>query len=424
MRLTDAARDRLHAFPTWLPDGRHFLYLRRTTSPENSSIYIGSLDSQPAQQSGRQILATDTGFSFVPPVGSSTSGHILFLREGTLLSQSFDTEKLELTGEATPVAEQIGALGYLGSFSASANGVLVYRGGITGQSRLTWFDRQGKIAGTVGEPGQYVEFSLSPDGMKVAASEIRSGNEDIWIFDTARGTRTRLTSDPALDLASRWSPDGRQIAFTSDRGGHMDLYVKPADAAGPEEPIFQSGDNNMRFPTSWSRDGSYLLFFVQNPKTTSELMVLPMSGDRKPFALRQTRFAERNGDFSPDGRWVAYQSNESGRMEVYVRRFPTGAELPVSNEGGLSPRWRDDGKELFYQSLSGRLMAVSLTSTDIESHPGTPEPLFDVPKGSSIANPWFEVSPGAKRFLFKVFIDQNAPQPLTVVLNWDAGIKR
>jgi Tol biopolymer transport system component len=416
--VTDSARERLHAFPAWLPDGHHFLYLRRAITAENSGIYVGSVDLKPEQQSKKQVLATAIGFTFLPPAGSSRSGQLLFIREGTLLSQTFDTQKLELTGEPTAVVEQLAGLGYFGNFSASPNGVLIYRGGIGGEAQLTWFDRHGKPVGTVGEPGQYVEFALSRDGMKVAASEIRSGNEDVWIFDAARRTRTRLTSDPALDLAPRWSPNGSRIVFVSNRSGHMDLYVKAADGTGAEQPLYESNDNNIRLLNSWSRDGRYLLFTVMDPKNASDLMVLPMEGGGKPFPFVQPQFSERNGDFSPNGRWVAYQSNESGRMEVYVRPFQRGGEVQVSTEGGLSPRWRDDGKELFYQSLSGRLMAVSGTTTGTEFYPGTPEPLFNIPVGSSVANPWFEVSPDAKRFLFKVPVEQNAVQPLTVVLNW------
>jgi Tol biopolymer transport system component len=422
----DSARgEQAHILPAVLPDGRHFLYQRLSYTLGESGIYVGSLDSKPEQQNRKLILATDAAFAFVPPTVLSQNARLLFLREGALLAQTFDLQKLKLTGEPTPVTEKLDTDLFLGDvgFSASQNGVMIYRAGVRRDEQFTWFDRQGKTLGTVGDSGQYQEFALSPDGMKVAASEIRSGNRDIWILDTVSGGRTRFTSDPALDLAPRWSPDGTRIVFTSNRAGHMDLYVKASDSAGTEQLLYQSNDSNVRATSSWSRDGRELIFTLVAPKLAGGLIVLPVEGNRTPLPFLRNEFSVSNGDFSPDGRWVAYDSTKSGRPEVYVRSFPTGGEVLISLDGGRAPRWSRDGKELFFRTMSGRLLVVSVTINGAEIRTGKPQPMFDVPMISNVGSQSFEVGPDAKRFLFKVPVEQRA-SPLTVVLNWDAGLKK
>ncbi|MBZ5579744.1 MAG: hypothetical protein LAP40_24575 [Acidobacteriia bacterium] len=391
-------------------------------------LYVGSLDSKPEQQSTRRLLATETGAVYVPsPQGRA--GYLLFLREGALMAQPFDARRLELAGDATPVAEHVGngpaAVG--GYFSASGNGTLVYRTGPSlgsgGGLGLTWFDRQGKSSIAPVDMGQYTTPAISPEGGRVAFTAETQGNQDLWMYDVARGSSTRFTFDPAVDIAPVWSPDGTRIAFGSERDGPRNLYVKVATGAGNEEPLFKSGQN--KTPTDWSRDGRFLLFTNHDPKTGADIWVMPMTGDRKPAVYLQTQFDENDAVFSPDGRFVAYDSNASGMSEIYVQPFPnpTGGKWMVSKRGGQVPRWRGDGKELYYLDLAGvNLMAVEVT-------PGTafqatiPRMLFANPPGP---NPYDAKADGQQFVKFAVAgsTQDGPPTPITVVLNWTAGLRK
>ena len=294
-----------------------------------------------------------------------SQGHLLFLREATLMAQPFDAQRLELAGEAFPVAEQI-QLGQNvppnGFFSASENGVLAYQTG-TGAagSQLVWVDRTGKPLGVLGEPGVYSDIELSPDGTQASVNlPDQSGrNRDIWLYDVARSLKTRLTFDPADELALIWSPDGSRVVFNSRRKGQLDLYQKAADGSGTEDVLLE--DNRQKYPVSWSADGKFILYVSTGGPTGNDLFVLPLSGDRKPIPFVNTQFGEAQGAFSPDGRWVAYGSNESGRNEVYVAPFPgPGGKRQVSTAGGAQPRWRRDGTEIFYFDPISKLMAAAV----------------------------------------------------------------
>jgi Tol biopolymer transport system component/tRNA A-37 threonylcarbamoyl transferase component Bud32 len=419
--LNAARNDYSHTYPVFLPDGRHFLYLVHTAGSEASGIYLGSIGSRPEQQDPKRLIATDFAADFVPfPDGNR--GAILFYRAGTLLAQPFDLRRLETVGEATPVAEQLGSRGGFGFFSASVNGTLVYRGASTGDERLGWLDRQGNRLGMVGEPHQYSDVAISPDEKRVALGRIEPGR-DIWLTDFAHASDTRFTFDPATERNPVWSPDGSRIAFSSNRLGTHDLYQHASNGSGQDELLFKS--DHLKFATDWSRDGRYLLYFEPDPKSKRDLWVLPMdpaSSGRKPMPFLRTDFDELNGKFSPDSHWVAYQSDESGRYEIYVRPFPAvevGGKWMVSHGGGSQPHWRGDGKELFYMGPDSSLMAVPVSASGAAFQPGTPAALFKAPLSST-----WDVTADGKRFLFPIPSGEATQTPFTVVQNWTSLLKR
>jgi eukaryotic-like serine/threonine-protein kinase len=421
-----ARQEQFHGRPSFLPDGRHFLYIRTSANPEYSGIYIGSLDIKPQDQDRKRLLPGRLGVLYVPS-SDPASGHVLFLREATLMAQPFDTRKLELTAQPVPVAEQVGNNGAITAFFwASDNGTLAYRGGGQVNRQFTWLDRSGNVSSRVGDPGPHGDLALSPDGTRVAS--FRGDQQaDIWLYEFARGVSTRFTFAASVERYPLWSPDGSRLVFSSNRGGHYDLYQKASNGTGEDELLFKSDQDKQ--PTSWSRDGRFLLFNSLDPKTTSDIWVLPLEGDRKPVPFLHTEFIEAQAAFSPDGRWVAYASLESGGPEVYVRPFsPPGAagstsvsgKWQISKAGGVNPRWRGDGKELFYSTQDGRVMAVEVTANP-SFQAGIPQPLFNVaPNASNL-----QVTPDGKRFLIAAPPQQtNAEVPITVLLNWPALLKK
>jgi len=427
--IDPSRKEVVHVLPSFLPDGRHFLYLRASSIPENSGVYVGSLNAKPGEQDSRRRLATTSGPVYVPSPDSD-SGQVLFLRQGTLMAQPFDADRLEPSGEAVPVAEQVGSFLDYGFFSASNNGVLVYTSGAGQNHQLTWLDRQGRPLGTVAEPGRYTSMALSPDGRRVAVSRTNPENApnwDVWLLDVGRNTTTRLTYEQVRALFPVWSADGSSVIFGSVRGGEVNLYLKLASGAGDERLLLKSPDGS-KYATSWSRDGRFLLYTVENPETKSDLWVLPLQGDHKPIPFLRTEFNERSGQFSPDGHWVAYTADESGRDEIYVRDFSSGAaqgswdaagEWLISKGGGNSPRWRGDGEELFYVASDGKLMSVDISAKPVFKA-GAPGPLFQLPPGFIGA----DVTADGRRFLVGVPVAQTAEVPFTVVLNWQTTLKK
>jgi hypothetical protein len=412
-----------HLIPTFLPDGKHFVYTI-SGSPEVSGVYVGSLDAKPAEQSKERLLTTTLGAPYV-------DGNIFFLREGTLMAQPFDAGKLQLRGEPVPVAEHVGAELSAGFFAVSPTGVLAYRTGAAVTTGLLhiWFDREGKTTGTFGEPTGDSGVRLSPDGTRAAERDAAQQTRgDIWLLDFARGVRTRLTFRQNLGSYPVWSPDGSRIAFSA--GDSVDtIYEKSASGAGEEKELLKK-PGEIKFPTSWSHDGRFLLYTTANvPKTGSDLWVLSLEGDRKAVPLLTTDFNEGVGAFSPDGRWVAYMSNESGRNEIYVRPFvASGASGPslgegkwqVSKDGGTNPSWRADGKEIIF-NFDFAIMSVDVNGSSTGFQMGTPKQLFR--KGN---NGW-DVTGDGKRLLMLTTPNQGvqtAPTPITVVLNWQADLKK
>ena len=445
-RINASRRETFHAGPEILPDGRHFLYYRE--GGESRGIYVGSLDAKPEQQSSTRLLASSAVAVFAPASSpASGSGHVLFRQEGSLMAQAFDARRLELDGEAVPIAEFAASLGGPRPFSASTTGILAYRGFgsvLEGSTQLAWFDREGKALGTAGEPGQYNTLTLSPDGTRAAVSWAVPGTgfsrSDIWVYEFARGTRTRLTSSPGVDWLATWSPDGTRIVFSSERdGGIYNLYQKASSGVGNDDLLFKS--NEHKSASDWSRDGRFLLYSVtvrgepSDRLSSNDLWVLPLTpgspGGGKPEPYLQTEFNEGQGRFSPDGRYVAYRSDSSGKDEVYVQPFPaaSGGKWTVSQGGGSSPRWRGDGKELFYLSPDAKMMSVEV-STNPVFKAGVPKALFQtaiyMSGGPTRTVTRYDATADGKRFLInsRVVGRTAPPSPITVVLNWTRLLRK
>jgi eukaryotic-like serine/threonine-protein kinase len=447
--LDAANHEDYHYSPVFLPDGRHILYTRDTRDANANGIYLASVDAKPEQQSTKLLIATRWGPGHATSADPNT-GYLLFMRDGTLMAQPFDNNRLELEGQPTPIAEQVGSTGGgggIGSFSASAN-ALVYissnnasirRGGSRGNfvGHLAWFDRTGKVLGTIGDLGVYRTLALSPGGKSVASERADVQNPDvrsIWLYDFARGVTTRFTFNSDWDMGPVWSPDDSRIAFGSLRDGDISIYVKASNLAGEGELLYKSNGNAI--PSSWSPDGRFLLFYSPIPPV--RIWILPLAGaagNRKPIPFEDTQFDEAWGRFSPDGRWIAYHSDESGRNEIYVRPFDaasiSGASPPralpvtgkwmVSKDGGTTALWRRDGQELFYLSLDGKVMAVDVNTSGV-FQAGIPKELFKAPNGVL----FWDVSADGKRFIMANPEEENpAPPPaFSVVLNWETALKK
>jgi len=407
------------------------------------------VNAKPEEQSTKMLVPTSWGPGYAPSADPNT-GYLLFMRERTLMAQPFDNNRLELRGQPTPIAEQVsssGGGGGVGSFSASATDVLVYvagnrdirRGGSRGniQGQLTWFDRGGKSLGAVGDVGVYRTLALSPDGKRVAFERAEVQNPQVrslWLYDFARGVTTRFTFNSDWDMSPVWSPDGGRIAFGSGQNGVLDIYQKASNLAGEDELLFKSGDQKV--PSSLSPDGRFLLYYSPIPPV--RIWLLPLNGsaaDRKPIPFEDTQFDEAWGRFSPDGRWIAYHSNESGRNEIYVRPFdaasltassaaaglPVSGKWMVSKDGGTTALWRHDGKELFYLSLDGKVMVVDVSTSGV-FQAGIPKMLFKAPDGVL----FWDVSADGKRLIMAAPSGgSTAPPPtFSVVLNWQSALKK
>ena len=313
-KLDQSRSDTVHRWPYFLPDGQRFLYFVRSSQTESGGIFVGSLDGKEP----KRLLPGVINAVYGPP------DFLLFLRDGTLMAQRFDVDNLQLTGEPSPIAEHVAynmGLGR-GAFSVSENGVLAYTSGSSEINQPLWFDRAGKQLGSVGTAGLYFTVWLSPDESRAAVNRVdtQTGTNDIWLFDLQRGVPSRFTTDPASDSNPLWSPDGSRIVFTSNRQGISDLYQKMASGGGNEEVLLKSDEE--KWPDDWSLDGRFIIYQSFNAKTKWDLWVLPMIGDRQPTKFLQTDFNEQQAQFSPDGKWLAYVSDESGEQEVYIRDIP------------------------------------------------------------------------------------------------------
>jgi eukaryotic-like serine/threonine-protein kinase len=416
--------------PEFLPDGRHFLYLG-LGKPEKRGIRIGSLDGTPDVPLLPDLL---TQASFVPAAGASgQDGYLLFRRGDTLMAQRFNLTRLTLDGEASPVVEKIEGSVLWAAFSVSENGTLVFRqsAGTTAR-QLGWWDRGGKQAGLFGPPGTYDDFRLAPDEKRLLYSDRRAPGVDLWVMDSVRGIPSRLTFNPGIDDPGIWSPDGLRVVWASNRAGLFDLYIKSANGAGREQLLVKMGAAS-GWPEDWSHDGRFIIYQIPGTKSGQDLWIAPQpsevdKGDRTPFPYLQTEFDEKQGRFSPDGGWVAYTSNETGRDEVYVQPFPaSGAKFRISAGGGREPHWRKNGTELFYISEDRMLMAVPVKLPGSALEPlqaGQPARLFTVQVVDDfIVGRSYEVSNDGQRFLMPVSPSGGAAA-VTVLLNWQMQLKK
>ena len=418
----DAARQEVfHGYPSLLPDGRHFVYERNSAANEKSGLYLGSLDAKPEQQDSKQL--TSSRAPRYAPTPDPGFGYILFSREGSLMGLPFDTRRLEPAGEAVPVAEGLLFNGFP-SYSASATGVLAFRTsppGGTG-SQMLWFDRQGKQLGQFGPPAPYYNIAFSPDGKLLLADQ---SQQHLWAAALARGVFSRVNPGDTTDYAgAAISPDGR-VAFTYGLGGALgDIYVRSVSGSGVPELLVKSATT--KHPNHWSLDGRFLIY-DDHTTQRQDLWIVPMMGDHKPIPFLVTPADETSASFSPDTKWIVYSSDESGRREVYVQGFvpdhiPAAGvgKWQISTAGGDKPRWRRDGKELYYIAPDGKMMAVPVRSTATTFEPGVPIPLFET---HATGYSPYDVAPDG-RFLINTVRDNADASPINVVLNWTTGLKK
>jgi serine/threonine protein kinase/Tol biopolymer transport system component len=413
-----------HRWPQFLPDGRHFLFHVQGGEPEHHGVYVGSLDG------GTQkfLLHTESSAIYAWP------GYLLYVDGDTLLGQAFDAARLEIKGEPFTVAEHVGrSTGFNIGASTSSTGMLAYAAAMLQRGRLTWIDRAGNSLNSVGVEGDYSDFRLSPNGETLAVSLVdpKAWNPDIWLIDLTRGGPSRFTVGSALNAAPVWSPDGARIVFRSNRNGQTELFAKSAGGGGNEEVALTyetqhaAGIDTPNLVCSdWSPDGRYVISSVPQQTTGDDLWLVPLGGDKKPFKFLAPPSDQIHGNFSPDGRFVAYTSNESGRFQVYVQTFPlSDRKWQVSTDGGYEPRWRGDGREIYYLSEDRKLMAVSVSAGPSFA---VPKMLFQtrVPEGVSSRRTHYVPSRDGQRFLVNTQSSDTLANPITVVLNWQADLKK
>jgi Tol biopolymer transport system component len=404
-----------HRGPAFLPDGRQFLFYA-AGSAEARGIYAGRLGAPGI----RRLLDADTPAVFVPP------HHLLYTRNGMLVAHEFDPETATVRGEPIAVADSVAAdpSAGLAAVAASASRTIAYRTGPVGQQRqLIWFDRHGKELARIGVPEERGPSygSISSDGRRLAVQRTLDGNTDIWLVDLERGPSVRFTTDPTPDIAPMWSPRGDRVAYASQVDGVFDLFEKPLDR-GERRLLIHSAEAKQI--TDWSRDGRHLLYrsVRTTPSPDMDIWTVALDGNGTPVAIARTPFEERDAQFSPDGTWIAYQSNESGRHEVYVQPLKGGGErLRISANGGVQARWRADGRELFYLTSDGQLTGVPIEFVDggRSLRPGAAVPLFQTSLGAihGIALHSYVVAPDGERFLLDVVVERQV-SPLTLILNW------
>jgi Tol biopolymer transport system component len=401
-----------HWRPQFLPDGKHFLYLARCEPLQNSAIFVGSLGSRET----KRVADLDVPASFAQP------GYLLFVREKVLMAQPFDLKDLRITGEPVVVGRDVQYVATWGSaaFSTSDSGVLAYQGASPATRQLVWLDRSGKKIGDFGPEGEYADDPrISPGESQVAVRRVdpTTRSADIWILDVSRGIGSRFTFDAARESDPAWSADGKRLFFSSNKAGIGDLYEKETSGAGTEKLLVKS--DLWKEPLDASPDGRWLAFRVSDPRTAMDIWLLSLSGDGKATPLISTPFIENNARFSPDGRWLAYESNEPGKREVFVQPFPpTGQKWQVSTNGGASPRWMKGGRELMYFEPPEMRKLIEVR-TEPTFQASVPKDLFATPRAQGSA-----ATSDGQRFLFNMPAADVAPNPMTLVLNWTAGLKK
>ena len=409
--LDAASGETNHVRPVFLPDAKHFLY-RAIKGVGTGVLYAGSLESNERTQLEVDVL----GHAYA-------NGFLLLVRGTTLMALRFDADRLKVSGEAMPVLEQVrlgGALLLNGALSVSESGVLVYQPPSAQRSQLVWVDRRGKELAVLGDPAELSYLQLSPNGRHAAVTVQPSsgGSLDLWLYDTVRGGRTRITADPADETSPIWAPDSERLAFLARRPGDNDLNLYQLTlSTNAEERLLAT--SALEIPTSWSPDSRFIVYQAG----TEGLWILPISGDRKPMPFAAARTRGNWAQFSPDGRWIAYASSETGRREVYIAPFQRpGRTVPVSTNGGDHPRWRQDGKEIFYLTDNNTLMSVAVGGGDSTIDVGNATPLF---QGRFSNTPFpYAVAADGQRFLINRPLEETAEPPITLIVNWPGALNK
>jgi len=420
-KLDVSRQEGSHRNPEFLPDGKHFLFTVRSGQTEETGVYAGSLDGKT-----KTLLIRGLTNALYSP-----SGHLLFMSGDTLMGQAFNAEHLQLRGQAFILEDHVGLSSMPnGAFSVSRAGILAHARTLSEMGRLTWFDRGGNPSGTVGPPGYYIDFRLSPEQTRLATSrvDVKAGAPDIWLTNLALGNPAPFTFGGFFNAEPVWSPDGTRIIFRTFRSAAFaEFYNKSAGGGGKEEPVLLATRTSesvytAMIPWDWSPDGRHLLYSVVGPD--SGLWLLPLAGDRKPIKFLSAPGEQLHGNFSPNGKLVAYSSNESGQFEVKVQTVPlSDRQWVVSRAGGQMPRWGADGRELYYLSLDWKLMAVPVAPGPSF---GAPRSLFQTyaPRSANLYRTHYVPSRDGQRFLINTLPADQPPVSITVVLNWTTGLKK
>ncbi len=416
-KLDESRGDNSHRHPYFLPDGRRFLYLARSVrGSDANAVMVGSLDGDPEVEVMRS-----------PAAAVFEAGHLLFMRGSALMARPFDHQRLAFTGDEIEVADGLMTItgAARGVFSATGEILAFQRGQAETLSELVWMDRKGNRVGELGDVASYYSLSISPDGEKVVVpvTDQTTGTHDLWIYDVERNLRSRITYNDGEDLVPVWSPDSREIYFSSNREGSLKVFRLALREAAEPELVF--GSKSSVFPTSVSPDGRHLLLSVQGETSANDILSLDLERGGEPEVFRVTRFDEEHAVFSPDGKWIAYSSNESGRSEIYVGSSSgQGRHRQLSTEGGMWPKWIGATSEVVFQEAAGRFISISVRTGDSQIEIGTPEVLFDGLSGTRLYQ-IFDLTPDGSRILYRAFFEEELPDPPTVVVNWLAkGAKR
>jgi eukaryotic-like serine/threonine-protein kinase len=412
---TQTQSEASHRWPSFLPDNKHFLFHVTNNKILESGVYLASLDSK----ENHRLVVSDSG-------GTYTSGYLIYVRGGSLWGQPFDVDRFKMIGEPFSIYEHPWYSPLITAYTAfsASNNIVAFRSGGVQRTQFLWFDRTGKELGGVGSPGVYIEPAFSPDEKKISLTALnpQSITSDISLLDLSRGTSTRFSFEPGFEATSIWSPDGKSIVYTSYPAGG--LFQKSSDGTGKSELLVNV--DTFGVAEDWSLDGQYLIFSSLDFKTfNTDIWVKPFNGDRKPFPYLKTEFNEGEARISPDGKWMSYTSDESGRPEIYVQSFPSpGNKIQISTTGGTTARWRKDGKELFYVSPDKKIMSVTIdTSSTFEA--SVPNVLFQTQIAPPIeARNQYEVTRDGQRFLVNTPLKEIATAPIHVVVNWSASLKK
>jgi eukaryotic-like serine/threonine-protein kinase len=402
-------------WPQFLPDGKHFLCFARSDVVSQSGVFVGSLDGSPL----KLVFHSDSDAVYAPP------GYLLFVQQGVLMAQKFDTKSFTLSGQALPLAThvEVNSIIYRAIVTASDTGLLVYATGEggSGSMELRWMDRTGKILGRIGDPAEYTDPRVSNDGQKVAVSiDSGEGGNNLWVLDTQHGTRSRITFGAGTNGAAEWSPDDKTLIFSSNRGGAYQIYEQPADGSG--EPRRLTNSPNNEFSASWSRDGRYIAYVEVSPQshTFPEIRLYPNFGDRKSSSLVHANYDVRTPVISPDSKWLAYSSNETGHSEIYVVPLAGGVgKWQISADGGTEPKWSPSGDEIFFISPDNRVMSAEIRKTENSVAATRINALFPISWSSNSVSV-YDVAPDGSKFLVLSVGEQRRAEPLTIVSNWQA----